>query len=122
MLNDPPLFCLWYEFVKWALNCTERFPKHKRFSIALKIENLGLDILQDIIQAQYKNKSKKKEHLENITTNLNVLQVLFRISMDQRYMSKQAYEFASLKIQEAGKMAYNWLKFIQHENVEPSLF
>ncbi len=115
MLNDMPLFSLWFDFTDWMLEHTEKFPKHIRVSFSVRLENLTLDIMQDIIQARY---SHKKVYLENINSNLNILRVLVRLSFKRKYLNMNSYQFASNKINEAGRMVGGWLKYNNEESNE----
>ncbi len=43
-----------YDFVKWIIPVLSKFPKDQRYLLAQRIENKLLDILEDLIVAQYK--------------------------------------------------------------------
>ncbi len=47
---DPlPLFLHWTGFLKWTLNKTSKFPRNVRFTLALRIDNIALDVLESVI-------------------------------------------------------------------------
>ena len=108
MIPDPPLFVLWYDFSKWLLNKTEKFPKKVRFTFSNRIDNLALDIVGGIIEARYSK--KKKDVLRRIDLSMEKLRVLLRMCHDLEYLDHKGYEFASKKINEAGKMVGGWRK------------
>ena len=108
MIPDPPLFILWYDFTKWLLNKTEKFPKNVRFSFSNRMDNLALDIIEGIIEARYQK--SKKDALRHIDLNMEKLRVLIRMCHDLKYLDHKGYEFASEKINEAGKMVGGWRK------------
>jgi hypothetical protein len=112
---DPPLFVLWYDFSKWLFGKTEKFPKKVRFSFTSRIDNLALDIIEGIVEARYS--TRKKEILQRIDLNLEKLRILLRMCHDQQYLDHKGYEFASKKINEAGKMVGGWRK--QQESKGP---
>ena len=58
MTPEPQLFVLWYDFSKWLLDKTEKFPKKVRFSFSNRIDNLALDIIEGIIEARYSRNKK----------------------------------------------------------------
>ncbi len=60
-MPDPPLFVLWYDFLNWLLQKTEKMPKNIRFTLTSRIDNLALDIIEGIIEARY---SRQKEILK----------------------------------------------------------
>ncbi len=102
MIPEPPLFILWYDFIKWLLNKTDKFPKKIRFSLSNRIDNLALDIIEGISEARYSR--KKMDVLRRIDLDMEKLQVLLRLCHDMEYLDHKGYEFASRKINEAGKM------------------
>ena len=108
MTPEPQLFVLWYDFSKWLLDKTEKFPKKVRFSFSNRIDNLALDIIEGIIEARYSR--NKKEMLRRIDLNLEKLRILLRMCHDLRYLDTKGYEFAARKINESGKMVGGWRK------------
>ncbi len=81
MTPEPPLFVLWYDFSKWLLGKTEKFPKKVRFSFTNRIDNLALDIIEGIVEARYSG--RKKEILQRVDLDLEKLRILLRICHDQ---------------------------------------
>ena len=120
MSDNVPVFTLWEEFVIWMLHHTDKFPKSKRFSFSLRIENLILDILQDIVRASYSKPYQKIQYLESINLNLTVLRIFLRVAMKEKYLTYNSYEFATEKIEEVGKMIGGWKKSLD-EKSKPSL-
>ena len=108
MIPEPQLFVLWYDFSKWLLEKTEKFPRKVRFSFSNRIDNLSLDIIEGIIEARYSR--KKKDILRCIDLDMEKLRVLLRMCHDLRYLDHNGYEFAAKKINEAGKMVGGWRK------------
>jgi hypothetical protein len=105
---DPPFFVMWYDFTKWLLAKTGKFPRQVRFSFSSRIDNLALDIIEAIVEARYS--SEKQAILRRIDLNLEKLRVLLRMCCDLHYLDTKGYEFASKKIDEAGKMVGGWRK------------
>ncbi len=108
MTPEPPLFVLWYDFLKWLIEKTEKFPKKVRFSFSNRIDSLALDIGEGIIEARYSN--SKKDVLRGIDLNMEKLRVILHMCNDFRYLDNKGYEFASRRINEAGKMVGGWRK------------
>jgi len=115
MKPDPPVFVFWYDFLRWLLEKTEKFPKSVRFSFTVRIENLALDVIEGIIEARYSG--ERKAILRRIDLDLEKMRVLLRMCYDLRYLDAKGYEFASRQINEAGKMIGGWRK--QQEKKEP---
>lgn len=108
MILRPSLFVLWYDFSKWLFEKTEKFPKKVRFLFSDRINNLALDIIEGIVEAQYSR--CKLDMLRHIDLNMEKLRVLLRMSYDLRYLDHNGYEFASRKLSEAGRMVGGWRK------------
>ena len=113
MTPEPPLFVLWYDFLKWLLEKTGKFPKKVRFTFTTRIDNLAIDIVEGIVEARYSK--KKADILRRIDLNMEKLRILLRACHDLAYLDTKGYEHASKKINEAGKMVGGWRK---HEEKE----
>lgn len=108
MINEPPLFTLWYDFLKWLLEKTGKFPRKIRFTLTGRIDNLAVDVMEGIIEARYSR--EKKDVLKRIDLSMEKLRILLRMCHDLEYLDHRGYEFASKRINEAGKMAGGWRK------------
>ncbi len=107
--DDPPIiFVKWSEFLRWLLPVTEKFPRHARFTLANRIDNLALDTIEDLVEARYT--SNKRTILKRVNLRLEKLRILLRISCDRRHVSKQGYEHAMRAINEVGSMLGGWTK------------
>ena len=106
--NELPLYIHWIKTLKYILNKTEKFPKKIRFTFTTRIDNLTLEILEKIVEAQYT--SDKEELLKTINVNLEKLRVIFGICNELGYLENKGYEYASRLIDEAGRMTGGWLK------------
>jgi hypothetical protein len=115
MTPEPPLFVLWYDFTKWLLNRTEKFPKSVRFSFSGRIDNLALDIIEGVVEARYAR--DKQAVLRRLDLNLEKLRVLLRMCHDLEHLDHKGYEYASRQITEAGKMVGGWRK--QQDGKQP---
>ncbi len=98
----------WMEFLKWLLSTTEKFPKRVRFTFADRINNLALDMVEDLTEAQYTH--QKRAVLQRVNLRLEKLRILLRISCEQKYLSYKAYEHAMRSVNEVGKMLGGWIK------------
>jgi len=105
---EAPIFVLWYEFTKWLLSRTEKFPKNIRFTFSQRIENLALDITQDLAVARYA--SCKADLLNTINLKLDQLRILLRMTHDLEYLDNKGYQHAARQIDEVGKMLGGWSK------------
>ncbi len=106
--EDYPLFVHWYKTLNWILDSAERLPKKVRFSLASRIIDLSLEILEWIIEAIYQK--DRRSTLKKVNLNLEKLRGLFRCCFERQYLSIRQYEYISRALNEAGKMTGGWLK------------
>jgi len=92
----------------WLFGRTERFPKNLRFSLAQKIDNLCLEILELIVEAIFS--SAKREILKRINLKLDILRALLQLSHKLKLLADSQYEYISRDLLESGKMVGGWLK------------
>ena len=97
-----------YDFSKWLLLHTGKFPKSYRFSIAVRIENSVLEFTELVAIANMRN--DKRPLLEQADEVLTRLRILVRLSFDMQFISLNSYEFGSSQIAELGKMLGGWIK------------
>lgn len=104
--NNYPVYVKWIEVVSWLLGRTLRFPKNYRYSLAQKIDNLCLEILELIVQTIYSQ--SKREPLSKINLKLDVLRSLLQIAFRMKLFGENQYEFISRELMEIGKMVGGW--------------
>ncbi|MBT4837065.1 MAG: diversity-generating retroelement protein Avd [Methylococcales bacterium] len=109
MKEDYPIFIHWYQTLGWLLDTIEKYPRNARFSLASRISDLALDILDGVIDAIYCPKSRQNT-LKQINLNLEKLRVLLRLSHDRQYISTRQYEHSARAINETGSMVGGWMK------------
>jgi len=98
----------WLDLVPWIMARTERFPKNLRYSLAQKIDNICLEILELIVQAIYSR--TKRDILQRINLKLDVLRALLQMAFKMQRLSESQYEYISRELLEIGKMVGGWLK------------
>ena len=100
-----------YDFSKWLLLHTGKFPKSYRFSIAVQLENAVLEFTELLGVANMR--SEKRPLLKEADEMLTRLRLLFRMSFDLKFISPVSYEFGSKQIAELGKMLGGWMKKLE---------
>ena len=106
--NNYPLYVKWMDTVPWIMERTQRFPKNLRYSLAQKIDNICIDILELIVQAIYSR--AKNDLLIKINNKLDVLRALFQMSFKMKLLTEGQYEYISRELLESGKMVGGWFK------------
>lgn len=105
-----PLFTSWEQTLGDLLDRTARLPKAVRFTFASRIDNLGLDVLERIVEARYAPSARKLVLLKDIDLDLAKLRVLLRLCHDRRYLDRRGFEHVATRIDEAGRMVGGWMK------------
>ncbi|MBN1481415.1 diversity-generating retroelement protein Avd [candidate division KSB1 bacterium] len=110
-MSDPQnlhIFQKSYAFTRWLLNHTNTFPKSNRFSVAVKMENTMLEILELMTSA---NMSRNKlKYLLPLDQKLAGLKILLRLSYDLKFVNITSYEYGARELVTIGKMLGGWMK------------
>ncbi|MCG8345557.1 MAG: diversity-generating retroelement protein Avd [Chlorobiales bacterium] len=97
-----------YEFSKWLLQHTGKFPKSYRFSVAVRIESTILDFTELVAVANMH--TNRLLLLRQADENLTRLRLLICLSHDMQFLNLKSYEYGSRQIAELGKMLGGWMK------------
>src|SRR3989338_10125691 len=88
-----------------------KFPKHERYALGEKIENSVLEAIEIFILANQTSKYKKEKVLLKANSKIELLKILFRISLDCQIIESKQYLEAESRLQEIGKMTQGWIKY-----------
>ena len=97
-----------YDFSKWLLNHTGKFPKSYRFSVAAKIESAILDFIEMTSVAN--TRRDKLPLLKQADEALVRLRLLLRLSYEMRFINLKSYEYGSHRLVELGRLLGGWIK------------
>jgi len=103
-----------YDFSKWLLDHTNKFPKSHRFSIAVKLENAILDFLRLITIAN--NRQKKITLLRAADEELLSMRIFLRLSQDLRFIPLSSYEYGIKQLEEIMHSLQSWLGHAKQAN------
>jgi hypothetical protein len=102
ILND------FYDFTKWFMLKTAKFPRNYRYTFGEKIENLMLGLLEQFIEAKF---TKERQYiLIKINKQLELLRYYIRLSHDLKLFTDKSYEYSSKQINGIGAQLGGWLK------------
>lgn len=88
-----------------------KFPKHERYTLGEKIENSILEAIEMLILANQASKYEKEKILLKANSKIELLKILFRISLNCRIMDGKEYLDIENKLQEIGRMTQGWIKY-----------
>ena len=106
MVQDLAVYQKTYDFVKWLIPKTQQFPKSQRFTMAQRIDSLALEILELVIDAN--ERWDKTETIHRALVKKQKLQSLIRLSRDLTFLDFRAYEHASKRLVEVGRLLGGW--------------
>jgi hypothetical protein len=92
---------LWHELRK-------NLEKFNKYSIGIKIDNLYVEIIERLFQAQYISKEKKAEVLQFATIKLDTLKFFVFTLLEIKGTSEEMYLKLNDTLEEVGKMLYGW--------------
>lgn len=105
-----PLFRHWYQTLGWIMDRSEKMPRSVRHTLARRLENLSLDVMELVIEAIFSPAKARRHTLRNINLHLDKIRILFRLAYDRRHISPAQYRYISEQLDEMGKMTGGWLK------------
>ena len=91
-----------------------KFPKHERYSLGEKIENSILGAIEIFILASQSSKFEKEKLLQKANSKIELLKILFRISLNCQIIFNNEYLEMESKLQEIGKMTQGWIKYARN--------
>ena len=108
MAEDLDVVTRTYDLILWLLPQVAKFPRSHRFTLGDRLESLALDILEHLVEAQYR--SKKLSILYDTNVKLERLRFMVRLAKDLNLLSIRRYEFAARAINEIGSLLGGWIK------------
>ena len=88
-----------------------KFPKHERYTLGEKIENSILEAMEFYILANQASKYEKEKILLKANSKVELLKILFRISLNCEIIESKEYLEMENRLQEIGKMTQGWIKY-----------
>lgn len=104
------IFQFWYQNLDWILDKCEKLPRNARFTLARRIADESIDIIELLTEAIYSPRKAKRPKLHRVNMKLEKLRVFFRICHDRKYISTKQYLYISERIDETGRMLGGWMK------------
>jgi hypothetical protein len=110
-MKESPLFAKSYDFVKWLIPQTVKFPRNQRFTLAARLQQRSLDFMEQLYVAT--SAVDKDTALTRADTLLKQLRFYLRLSHDLELLSTRRYEYASKQIEEIGRLLGGWIKKVR---------
>jgi len=84
-------------------------PKTHRYTLALKIDNLFVEIIEMCASASFVQKLDKVVYLRTAIRKLDTLKIMLMVLWETKSIDTKKYELLSLPLEEIGKMLGGWL-------------
>ncbi|NCO35068.1 MAG: diversity-generating retroelement protein Avd [Armatimonadetes bacterium] len=97
-----------YDLVLWLYGRTEKFPRARKQSLGLRIENHVMDLYEALMAAP--KSSRRRAQLDSASQSLDKLRGSLRIALGLRLISVRQFGFVSGLMEEIGRMLGGWLK------------
>jgi hypothetical protein len=91
-----------------------KFPKHERYTLGEKIEKTILAAMELFVFANQVSKYEKEKVLSQANSKIELLKILFRISLNCKILESREYLDIEGKLQEIGKMTQGWIKYARN--------
>ena len=106
--DSPSVLLLWEKTLDKLLDRTIAFPKHARFTLTSRIDNLALDIYEGLVEARYA--AEVTPLLKRVNMLLEKIRLLLRLAYKRRFLSEGALRSLIEDIDTTGRMVGGWLK------------
>lgn len=91
----------YYQFTLWLVPTIEKFPRSQKFLLGDRIQQLGLTVLELLIEATYTR--DRRAILVRVNLALEKLRTLIRLAKDLRHLELQRYECAAALVRVLGR-------------------
>jgi hypothetical protein len=109
MANLAPVVLKHYDLILWMFPKISKFPRDHKFLLGDRIENLLLDILKNLMTANYQPSTRVK-NLTDVNLMLDYLRILTRLCKDLNFFNNKEYEFQAKAVDEIGRMVGGWAR------------
>ncbi len=91
-------------------------PRTHRYTLALKIDNLFVELIEMCASASFVQKLDKVIYLKTAIRKLDTLKILLMVLWESKSIDNNKYEKLSVPLDEIGKMLGGWLGQVEKQN------
>ena len=119
-MNDPhpfsntPIFHKFYGLYKLLNILHGTIPKSQRYTLWQRCENINLNLLELLLEANHKQANEKLKTLYKLSHQLDLLKMLIRLAKENKVIHSKKYVEIQTILQEGGKMLGGWIKSVSH--------
>ena len=97
-----------YDLIKYYIPILNNLPRNHKFTLGDRLISRLYNLLENLILAKYAR--NKRNHLEPINSELNILRYQTRLLLDFELINIQRYEYINKLMDEIGKELGGWIK------------
>jgi hypothetical protein len=105
-----PIFHKHYGFLLALHGAVGRFPKHDRYALGVRVEQLGLEVLSGLVRANAVRGFRRAAILQETSVSLDILKVMLRLAKDGGAVPDKSYLTLMTPLIEVGRMLGGWIK------------
>jgi len=120
-MRQSPIFVKTYDFLRWLLPLTTKFPKSQRFLLAERLGTAALDFYELLQQAASSDKPGSRTATLSLLGQADLLlqrqRFYVRLSKDLMFISMGQYEHAARHLDEIGRLLGGWMKRLERQGI-----
>lgn len=103
-----PLLVKTYDFLKWLLATTEKFPKSQRFVLAQQLQQAAFRFYELLLEAR--RVRPNGDLLRQADVELDKVRLYLRLAHELGFLGLKSYEHAVEAVAELGRLLGGWVK------------
>ncbi|MES9903718.1 MAG: diversity-generating retroelement protein Avd [Sedimenticola sp.] len=107
-MKESPLFAKSYDFIRWLIPQTVKFPREQRFVVAGRLQATAMDFMECLYLAT--DRSQQVDALKQADVKLKQLRFYLRLCHDLKLLDSRRYEHAGRSVEEVGRLLGAWLQ------------
>ena len=108
--SEPAAVILASDILKWIIPKVGKFPRTVRYGLGARIEAAHLDVLEELVHAQYTRGADRARSLEYANRRLQVARLLGRLANEMElFNNKSAVCVAALQVDLGNQVGSGWI-------------
>ena len=108
--SEPAAVILASDILKWIIPKVGKFPRTVRYGLGARIEAAHLDVLEELVHAQYTRGADRARSLDYANRRLQVARHLIRMANEMKLISdKSAVYVAALQVDLGNQVGSVWI-------------
>ena len=109
-MKQSPIFVRTYDFLRWLIPVTVKFPRQQRFVLAGNLQRIALRLQEQLVAASYADAPLPILRQADVT--LATLRLDLRLCRDLELLKFKQYAHAARMVNEIGRLLGGWIKSV----------